>query len=114
MGVRARHGRDRWLLFDPVAVHVRAYRVREGLVDLSPSHPSCPVQSSFFSLSKCFGARSGDSSHGLVVRRAVTPWQELESWPSPMVNQDELCPLGRTTQVMLEAGAGVGGEVTLS
>lgn len=84
--------------------------MREGLVDLSPSHPSCPVQSSFFSLSKSFGAPSGDSLHGFVITRAVTPWQESESWPSLAVNQDELCPLVRSTQVMLEAGAGEGGR----
>ncbi|XP_047598814.1 uncharacterized protein LOC125107590 [Lutra lutra] len=48
--------------------------------------------------------RSGDDTSGFVIRRAVIPGQELESWPNPVVNQDALCPLERSMQVMLEAG----------
>lgn len=78
--------------------------MREGLV--CPSH--LPLPDLFRAISFQFLDASeqqfGDDTPGFVIRRAVIPSRELESWPNPGANQDALCPLERSTQVMLEAG----------
>lgn len=83
--------------------------MREGLV--CPSH--LPLPDLFRAISFHFldasEQQSGDDTPGIVIRRAIIPSQELESWSCPVANQDVFCPLGRSTQVMLEAG-GLGGS----
>lgn len=84
--------------------------MRGGLV--YPSHLPLPVlfRAISFHFLDALEQRSGDDTSGFVIRRAVIPSQKLESWPNPVANQDALCPLERSMQVMLEAG-GLGGAV---